>query len=109
MGACKLTALVLGAFVGLQSISWGAPPQPASTPKGDAPVVARRLPGQQPSGEVLLPTQWSLLPAGTQIPLGDFPVNIALHPKEPWAAVLHAGHGDHEVAIVDLKEGKVVS
>jgi YVTN family beta-propeller protein len=72
-------------------------------------AAVRRLPGQQSNGEVLLPTQWSLLPAGGQIALGDFPVNVALHPKEPWAAVLHAGFGDHEIVIVDLKEGKVVS
>ncbi len=49
------------------------------------------------------------MPAGAQIAVGDFPVNIALHPKDPWAAVLHAGFGTHEIVIVDLKEGKVVS
>jgi sugar lactone lactonase YvrE len=56
----------------------------------------------QPGGVVRLPNQWSLRPAGKQVPVGDFPVNIALHPTEPWLAVLHAGYGTHEVAILDL-------
>jgi YVTN family beta-propeller protein len=69
----------------------------------------RPLPGLQVGGSVLLPTQWSLRPAGRQIKLGDFPVNIALHPSQPWAAVLHAGYGEHEIIIVDLKSEQVVS
>ena len=68
-----------------------------------------RLPGMQPSGLVLLPTQWSLKPAGKQIKVGDFPTTIALHPKEPFAAVLHCGYGTHEVVVLDLKSQKVVS
>jgi DNA-binding beta-propeller fold protein YncE len=68
-----------------------------------------RLPGIQPSGSVLLPNQWSLRPAGRQIKLGDFPANMVLHPKLPFAAILHSGYGDHEVVIVDLKAEKVVS
>jgi DNA-binding beta-propeller fold protein YncE len=63
---------------------------------------ARVLPGVQPGGTILLPNQWSLRPAGRQIELGDFPVNLALHPSGQWLAVLHAGYGTHEVAIVQL-------
>ena len=58
-------------------------------PKGDM-----RLPGMQASGQMLLPTQWSLQPAGKQLSVGDFPVAIAMHPKSQFAAVLHAGYGD---------------
>lgn len=72
-------------------------------------VQPLRLPGQQPAGQILLPNQWSLRPAGKQLKLGDFPVNIALHPREPWAAILHAGYGDHEIVIVDLKSQAIVS
>ncbi len=68
-----------------------------------------RLPGMQPSGQMLLPTQWSLQPAGKQLAVGDFPVTIALHPTEKFAAILHAGYGDHEIVIVDLSEFRVVS
>jgi effector-binding domain-containing protein len=41
-----------------------------------------------------------LRPAGKQVPLGDFPVNIALHPSGKYAAILHAGYGAHEVVTV---------
>lgn len=63
----------------------------------------------QANRQVLLPNQWSLDPAGRQLKLGDFPVNIALHPSEPLAAVLHAGYGEHEVVMVDLKAYRVIS
>lgn len=66
-------------------------------------------PGPQPDGSVLLPNQWSLRPAGRQIVLGDFPVNIAVHPNGRFAAILHSGHGQHEIVIVDLPGAKVVS
>lgn len=69
----------------------------------------RKLPGMQAGGQVVLPNQWSLQPVGRQLKLGDFPVNIALHPTEPVAAVLHAGYGEHEVVMVDLKDYRIVS
>src|ERR1700745_3202558 len=67
------------------------------------------LPGPRPDGSVLLPNQWSLRPAGRQVALGDFPVNIAVHPDGRFAAVLHCGHGPHEIVVVDLKEGTIAS
>jgi DNA-binding beta-propeller fold protein YncE len=81
--------------------------QPAEPEKTRAEL--RVLPGVQSSGVIQLPNQWSLRPAGQQIELGDFPVNIALHPSGKWLAVLHAGYGDHEVAIVDLQMEKFLS
>src|SRR2546430_886784 len=74
-------------------------------------VVARAgdLPGQRPDGSVLLPNQWSLRPVGQQIAVGDFPVNIALHPGGKYAAVLHCGHGQHEVVILDLAARAIAS
>ncbi|MSU23931.1 MAG: YncE family protein [Opitutus sp.] len=71
-----------------------------------APVT---LPGLQRDGSVLLPNQWSLRPVGTQIPVGDFPVNLALHPGGVFAAVLHSGWGPHEVRILNVQAGRVVS
>src|SRR5579875_2972656 len=62
------------------------------------------LPGLEPGGVVRLPNQWALRPAGKQLPLGDFPVNLALHPSGRWLAVLHAGYGTHEVVIVALPD-----
>jgi DNA-binding beta-propeller fold protein YncE len=68
-----------------------------------------KWPGKQPDGSVLLPTQWSLRPAGQQVELGDDPVNVAVHPGGLYAAVLHSGYSRHEVIVVDLRTGQVVS
>src|SRR5579859_7308019 len=66
-------------------------------------------PGPRSDGSVLLPNQWSLRPAGQQIELADFPVNIAVHPSGRFAAVLHSGYSDHQIVIVDIPAAQVVS
>jgi DNA-binding beta-propeller fold protein YncE len=73
---------------------------------GKSPAI---LPGLQPDGSVLLPNQWSLRPVGHQLVVGDFPVNIALHPGGRYAAVLHSGYSQHEVRILDVQKGVPVS
>src|SRR5207253_309534 len=70
-------------------------PLHADNPPAKEPVPLRTLPGVKDGGTVLLPNGWSLKPAGKQVALGDFPVNMALHPSGEWLAVLHAGYGDH--------------
>src|SRR2546429_8939095 len=75
---------------------------PAPAKAASVPV----LPGVQADRSILLPNQWSLRPAGRQLALGDFPVNSALHPSGQYLAVLHAGYGEHEVVVVDLKREK---
>jgi DNA-binding beta-propeller fold protein YncE len=67
------------------------------------------LPGLQSNSQVLLPNGWSLAPVGVQIEMGDFPVNIANSPDGKFAAVLHAGYGDHQIRIVSLETNKVIS
>jgi len=67
------------------------------------------LPGKQPDGSVLLPNQWSLQPAGTQIELRDFPINVSVHPNNRFAAVLHSAYSANQVSIVDLISGHAVS
>lgn len=70
----------------------------------DRPLEPRPTwPGVQPDGFVLLPNQWRLRPAGSQLELGDFPVNMAIHPDGQFLAVLHAGYRDHEIMILDLR------
>lgn len=66
-------------------------------------------PGAKMGGGVLLPNGWSLKPVGRQVPLGDFPVNIALHPSGKYLAVLHAGYGEHEIVVLDAKSAKKIS
>jgi DNA-binding beta-propeller fold protein YncE len=74
-----------------------------------APPAAPLLPGVRADGFIQMPNQWSLRPAGKQVELGDFPVNLALHPSGRWLAAIHSGYGEHEVMIVDLKTTRVVS
>ena len=66
-------------------------------------------PGRQSDGSMLLPNQWSLRPVGRQVTLGDFPVNVAVHPKGQFAAVLHSGDSEHQIIIVDLLSAAVAS
>jgi Phosphoesterase family/Lactonase, 7-bladed beta-propeller len=75
--------------------------------KDEQPAKRRiTLPGVEADGGVRLPNSWSIKPVGKQIELGDFPISIALHPSGKWAAILHAGYGDHEIIIVDLTRKK---
>jgi YVTN family beta-propeller protein len=76
---------------------------------GRAANAPARLPGMQPDGSVLLHNQWSIRPAGRQVPLGALPDNIAVHPKGHFAAALDCGYGPHEVVVVDLDSGRITS
>ena len=58
---------------------------------------------------MLLPNQWSLRPVGKQVELGDFPINVAVHPGGQFAAVLHSGYSAHEFVVVDIASAKIVS
>jgi YVTN family beta-propeller protein len=82
------------------------PIPPPSTPS--QPPASPKWPGRQPDGSVLLPNLWSLRPAGTQVPVADFPVNLAIHPDNRFAAVLHAGHSAHEIHILDIPAARIV-
>ncbi|MFM7845555.1 MAG: bifunctional YncE family protein/alkaline phosphatase family protein [Planctomycetota bacterium] len=90
---------------------WG--PQSVAQEKTPAERSSARtlpiLPGMQATGQVLLPTQWSLRPVGKQVALGDFPVHLVVHPQENIAAILHAGYGEHEIITVDLQTLKVIA
>ncbi|MBI3834344.1 MAG: bifunctional YncE family protein/alkaline phosphatase family protein [Planctomycetes bacterium] len=79
-----------------------------SCTRQSAAVKTRRfeVPGVDANGRVTLPNQWALHPAGIQLSLGDFPVNIAVHPSGQYAAILHAGYGEHEIIVVRVFESE---
>ena len=79
-----------------------------SSVQPQAPRTSIELPGEQADGAVLLPNQWELRPVGKQIPLGDFPANIAVHPDGKFAAILHCGYGQNEITIIELPGGRLV-
>jgi DNA-binding beta-propeller fold protein YncE len=101
MGATMQRLAFTAVFLWLGSIPASARDAEAATP--------RVLPGVRADGSIQLPNQWSLRPAGKQLALGDFPVNLALHPGGKHLAVLHAGYGDHEIMTIDLLRQKVVA
>ena len=74
-----------------------------------APVVDFAVPGPTEDGGVRLPNQWYLRPAGKQLLLGDFPVNIAVHPGGKFVAILHSGYGRNEVILMEVAKDRIVS
>ena len=89
-------------FLVVSACTWTPPGAPRALHLGE-------LPGLKEDGFTLLPNQWLLHPAGRQVPLGDFPVNIAVHPGGRFAAVLHCGYGRHEIIVVGLSLEKIIS
>jgi DNA-binding beta-propeller fold protein YncE len=85
------------------------PPEPIHERTSETSSSQSNLPGKQPDGSVLLPNQWSLRPAGKQIELRDFPINIAMHPSGRFVAVLHSGYSAHQVTIVDIAKREAIS
>ena len=85
-----------------------APDHPAA-PHSALRIPHSELPGTRPDGSVLLPNQWSLRPVGKQVELGDFPINVAVHPGGRFAAVLHSGYSEHEIRVVDIHSAQVIS
>lgn len=90
-------------------INQGVSDRSAGSSKVTNSSAAVVWPGRLPDGAVQLPNQWRLRPAGTQIDLGDFPVNIAVHPGGRFAALLHAGYSQHHILCIDLSAAKTVS
>ena len=74
-----------------------------------APSKPLSLPGALPGGDILLPNGWKIGAVGTQVNVGDFPVNMLLAPDKRYLAVLHSGYGEHEIIFVDLQTNKIRS
>ncbi|HZR20941.1 MAG TPA: beta-propeller fold lactonase family protein [Verrucomicrobiae bacterium] len=97
--------LLLGAAC---SPTLGPSPTFSELPQAQTEPAIGMWPGRKADGSVLLPNQWSLHPVGRQVPLADFPINVAVHPGGRFAAVLHSGYSEHQILVVDLSTGKVI-
>ncbi len=106
MTSFSLHSLVTSCVALSLAIALGAHPL-LGQDQGDRTSI--QLPGFQRSGETLLPNGWSLRPVGKQIELGDLPSRMKLSPDGRFAAILHTGWGTHEVRMVSIAEGVVVS
>jgi YVTN family beta-propeller protein len=72
-------------------------------------VLSAQKPGNQPGApSMLLPTGWSLTPAGTSLPLGDLPLNIAVSPDKKYLAVTNNGQSKHSLQLIEAKKGKLL-
>lgn len=72
-------------------------------------LISAQNPGVKPgSASILLPNGWSLTPAGTSIPLGDLPLNIAVSPNQKYLAVTNNGQGKQSLQLIDAKKGTLL-
>jgi YVTN family beta-propeller protein len=58
--------------------------------------------------KIILPNGWSLTPAGSQVQLGDLPLNIAISPDLKYAAVTNNGQSTQSIQLIRLEDQKLV-
>ncbi len=72
-------------------------------------LLAQQQPGKQTGTAItLLPNGWSLSPAGSSLPLGDLPLNMAVSPNRRYIAVTNNGQGKQSLQLLDSKKGKLL-
>ncbi len=65
------------------------------------------LPGKY-NGYTLLPNGWKLTPEGSQVEIGELPLNMVLTKDGRYAVTSNSGMGENSLSVVDVKEGKEV-
>lgn len=60
------------------------------------------------ANRVLLPNGWSLSPAGTSLPLGDFPMNLVVSSTGKFMAVTNNGQSTQSIILIDPTSKKVL-
>jgi YVTN family beta-propeller protein len=58
--------------------------------------------------KLTLPNGWSLSPAGSQVPLGDLPLNIAVTPDLKYVAVTNNGESTQSVQLIRIRDQKLL-
>jgi YVTN family beta-propeller protein len=74
---------------------------------GAGGLGADRIPGPHGS-EGVTPNNWTLTPAGMQIPIGDRPMGAALSPDGRYLVVSNDGQGVQSLALIDTAARAVV-
>src|SRR5450432_3698605 len=62
----------------------------------------------QAAKTVLLPNGWQLSPAGTSLPLGDLPLNIAVSASQKFLAVTNNGQSTQSIQLIDVRTEKIL-
>ena len=73
-----------------------------------SPIFAQNIGKQATGNSILLPTGWSLTPAGSSLDLGDLPMNIAIAPNKKILAVTNNGQGKHSLQLIDMKKNSLL-
>jgi YVTN family beta-propeller protein len=55
----------------------------------------------------ILPTGWALTPAGKSLPLGDFPMHLAVSKSGKWMVATNNGQGLHSLQLIDVKNQRI--
>ena len=55
-----------------------------------------------------LPNGWSLSPVGKTIPLGDFPLNMAVSPNKKYAVITNNGQKVNSLQLLNIATNKIV-
>ena len=66
------------------------------------------LPKAKTNKKVLLPNGWTLSPAGRSLPLGDFPLNIAVSRSKKLMAVTNNGQSVQSLQLINPATEKVL-
>jgi DNA-binding beta-propeller fold protein YncE/phospholipase C len=66
------------------------------------------LPGRLPDGRTLLPNGWYLSPAGTQVQIGELPLNMVVTPDERYVILNNNGTQEHSLSVVETGTWTVV-
>ena len=62
----------------------------------------------QAQKELTLPNGWSLSPAGTSLPLGDLPLNMAVSNSKKLMAVTNNGQSKQTLQLIDIQKEKIL-
>jgi len=87
-------------LIGIALLSWFLPVF-AQGPRPSTPATFRDI----EASRVRLPNGWALTPAGTSLPLGDLPLNIAVSPSRKYAAVTNNGQSIQSIQLFDTRGG----
>jgi len=71
-------------------------------------ITIHPLVNQLAEKQVLLPNGWSLSPAGTSIPLGDFPMNLVVDSGGKLMAVTNNGQSKQTITLIDVATEQIL-
>lgn len=57
---------------------------------------------QLESKRIFLPNGWALTPAGSSLPLGDLPLNLAISKSKQWMAATNNGQGTQTIQLIHI-------